>query len=117
MSSTVSLEQLPPGPDAGSRRTVNRLKRARGQLSALIAAVESGADCRNVVTQLSAVRGALDKAGFELISTAMRDCLAGPADVADDVADAVADAGALRPGDPGRRPTLEEIRTLFLSLT
>jgi DNA-binding FrmR family transcriptional regulator len=113
MSSTVSLEQLPPGPDAGSRRTVNRLKRARGQLSALIAAVESGADCRTVVTQLSAVRGALDKAGFELISTAMRDCLAGPADVPDDVAD----AGALRPGDPGRRPTLEEIRTLFLSLT
>lgn len=29
---------------------------------------------------LQPVRGALDKAGFELISTAMRDCLTGPVD-------------------------------------
>jgi DNA-binding FrmR family transcriptional regulator len=49
--------------------TVSRLKRAQGRLTALIAAVGSGADCRNVVTQLSAARGALDKAGFELKST------------------------------------------------
>lgn len=69
-------------PDPGRRRTISRLKRANGQLTALIAAVESGAGCRNVVTQLSAVRGALDKARFELISTAMRDCLTVPADPA-----------------------------------
>lgn len=93
MSSTVSLPQLEPDPDSGSRRTVNRLKRARGQLTALIAAVESGADCRNVVTQLSAVRGALDKAAFELISAAMRDCLTEPADVLA--------AGGVQPGLSG----------------
>lgn len=108
MSSTV-LPQLEPAPDSGSRRTVNRLKRARGQLTALIAAVESGADCRNVVTQLSAVRGALDKAGFELISAAMRDCLTEPADVLG--------AGGAQSGSPGRKATLGEIRTLFLRLT
>ncbi|MCB5294635.1 metal-sensitive transcriptional regulator [Arthrobacter sp. SO3] len=109
MSSTVSPPQLEPDPDAGSRRTINRLKRAQGQLTALIAAVESGADCRNVVTQLSAVRGALDKAGFELISAAMRDCLTEPADALP--------AGGVQPGLPAQRPTLTEIRTLFLRLT
>ncbi|KIS27638.1 hypothetical protein TV39_09860 [Arthrobacter sp. SPG23] len=109
MSSTVSLEQLQSGADAGIRRTVNRLKRARGQLTALIAAVESGADCGNVVTQLTAVRGALDKAGFELISAAMRDCLTDPRDELP--------AGGVQPEAAARRPTLKEIRTLFLRLT
>lgn len=109
MSSTASFPQLQPGPDPGIRRTVNRLKRAQGQLTALIAAVESGADCRNVVTQLTAVRGALDKAGFELISTAMRDCLAEPADLPA--------SGTVRPEDAGRNLTLAEIRALFLRLT
>lgn len=109
MSSVASLQDLQPAPDPGSRRTVNRLKRARGQLTALIAAVESGADCRNLVTQLTAVRGALDKAGFELISTAMRDCLAASPEAPAD--------GAAQSGEPAGRPTLEEIRALFLRLT
>ncbi|WP_445154524.1 metal-sensitive transcriptional regulator [Arthrobacter sp. Hor0625] len=106
MSATVSLP--PSAPGAGARRTVNRLKRARGQLSALIDAVESGADCRSVVTQLAAVRGALDKAGFELISSAMRECLAVPAEPG---------ADGREPDSDGGRPTLEEIRALFLRLT
>ncbi|GAC1493896.1 MAG: hypothetical protein NVS2B15_14890 [Pseudarthrobacter sp.] len=109
MSAAVGLPELQPGPDAGKRRTVNRLKRARGQLTALIAAVESGAECGNVVTQLSAVRGALDKAGFELISTAMRECLTEPPDIPA--------AGGGQSGLPARKPTLEEIRTLFMRLT
>jgi DNA-binding FrmR family transcriptional regulator len=57
------------------RRILNRLRRARGQLDAVIGAVESEAPCRDVVTQLSAVSSALDKAGFAIISTAMRECL------------------------------------------
>ncbi|WP_316292773.1 metal-sensing transcriptional repressor, partial [Clavibacter michiganensis] len=32
------------------RKVANRLKRAQGQLSAVIAAVENGGDCRDVVT-------------------------------------------------------------------
>lgn len=57
------------------RKIVNRLKRAQGQLAAVIAAVESGADCRPVVTQLSAVSSAIDRAGFTIISSAMKECL------------------------------------------
>jgi DNA-binding FrmR family transcriptional regulator len=57
------------------RKTINRLRRAQGQLSAVIAAVESGADCRAVVTQLAAVSSAIDRAGFTIISSAMKECL------------------------------------------
>ena len=60
------------------RRILNRLKRASGQLTAVIAAVESGGNCREVVTQLSAVSSAIDRAGFAIIATAMKDCLVDP---------------------------------------
>lgn len=55
---------------------INRLRRAHGQLAAVISMVEQGQDCRAVVTQLSAVSGALDKAGFAIIATAMKECMA-----------------------------------------
>ncbi|NLA66083.1 MAG: metal-sensitive transcriptional regulator, partial [Leucobacter sp.] len=42
------------------RKIVNRLRRAHGQLAAVINAVESDAHCRYVVQQLSAVSKALD---------------------------------------------------------
>lgn len=60
------------------RRILNRLRRARGQLDGVIAAVEAGGSCREVVTQLAAVCSALDRAGFTIISTAMKDCLSDP---------------------------------------
>jgi DNA-binding FrmR family transcriptional regulator len=55
---------------------INRLRRAHGQLAAVITMVEQGKDCRSVVTQLAAVSGALDKAGFAIIATAMKECVA-----------------------------------------
>ena len=60
------------------KKILNRLRRAQGQLTAVIAAVEGGGSCREVVTQLAAVSSALDKAGFVIVSTAMRDCIANP---------------------------------------
>ena len=60
------------------RKIVNRLRRAQGQLAAVIAAVERGEDCRDVVTQFAAVSKALDRAGFTIVSSAMRNCLADP---------------------------------------
>lgn len=53
----------------------NRLRRARGQLDAVIASVDADQSCRDVVTQLAAVSAALDRAGFVIISTAMKECL------------------------------------------
>jgi DNA-binding FrmR family transcriptional regulator len=85
------------------RRIANRLKRARGQLGAVIDAVESGADCRTVVTQLSAVSSALDKAGFAVISTAMRECLA--------------DSDEPQATDASGRLSVDELEKLFLTLS
>ncbi|MEY4102258.1 MAG: hypothetical protein RIR88_392 [Actinomycetota bacterium] len=84
---------------AEQKAIVNRLKRASGQLAAVIAAVEAGGDCRNVVTQLSAVSGAIDKAGFAIIARALQECLADEQSVAD-----------------GSKPSVAELEKLFLSL-
>jgi len=82
------------------RRILNRLKRARGQLDGVISAVESGGSCRDVVTQLSAVSTALDRAGYVIVSTAMRECLLDPEGTAE------AEDGL----------TAEELEKIFLTL-
>ena len=52
----------PEEQPATRKRITNRLKRAQGQLNAVIASVEAGDTCRDIVTQLSAVTSALDLA-------------------------------------------------------
>ncbi|MDR3033838.1 metal-sensitive transcriptional regulator [Kitasatospora cineracea] len=55
---------------------LNRLRRAQGQLNGVIAMIEAGRDCKDVVTQLAAVSRALDRAGFKILASGMRQCLA-----------------------------------------
>lgn len=55
---------------------IRRLKRAQGQLGGIIRMLEEGRDCRDVVTQLSAVSKAVDRAGFTVIATGLKQCLA-----------------------------------------
>lgn len=86
------------------KKVANRLKRAHGQLAAVIAAVEGGGDCRDVVTQLAAVSSALDRAGFAIISTAMRQCLT----------DTGPDAST--PEQPAGKLTVDELEKLFMAL-
>lgn len=57
---------------------VARLKRAQGQLGGVIAMIESGRECEDIVTQLAAVGKAVDRAAFLTISTGLRACLADP---------------------------------------
>ena len=64
--------------DESQRKILNRLKRARGQLDAVIAAAERGESCRDVVTQLAAVTHALNRAGVLIVSSAMENCIADP---------------------------------------
>ncbi|MET7517465.1 metal-sensitive transcriptional regulator [Streptomyces sp. NPDC005480] len=61
--------------EASARAVLNRLRRAQGQLAGVITMVEEGRDCRDVVTQLAAVSRALDRAGFKIIASRMRECL------------------------------------------
>jgi DNA-binding FrmR family transcriptional regulator len=62
---------------------INRLKRASGQLSAVIRMLEEGADCKDVVTQLAAASKAIDRAGFSIIATGLEKCLASEDSTAD----------------------------------
>ena len=61
--------------DAAEGQVLNRLRRAQGQLAGVIAMIESGRDCTEVVTQLAAVSRALDRAGFKIVASGMRQCL------------------------------------------
>jgi DNA-binding FrmR family transcriptional regulator len=63
--------------DASMTLVLNRLRRAQGQLSGVISMIEQGRDCKDVVTQLAAVSKALDRAGFKIVATGLRQCLTG----------------------------------------
>jgi DNA-binding FrmR family transcriptional regulator len=67
------MVQLDPG---SVRPLSNRLKRAQGQLAAVIRMLDEGQDCEDVVTQLAAVSGALDRAGFAIVATGLKQCIA-----------------------------------------
>jgi DNA-binding FrmR family transcriptional regulator len=59
-------------------RIVNRLRRAEGQLAGVIRMLEEGRDCRDIVPQLAAVSKALDKAGFAIVASGLRECMTHP---------------------------------------
>ncbi|MFV9635212.1 metal-sensitive transcriptional regulator [Mycobacterium neumannii] len=77
---------------------LNRLRRAQGQLAGVIAMIEQGRECKDVVTQLAAVSRALDRAGFKIVATGLRECMTGDQE------------GNERP------MTEEELEKLFLAL-
>lgn len=55
---------------------VNRLRRAEGQLAGIVRMIEDGRECRDVVIQIAAVSKALDKAGFAVVATGLKQCMA-----------------------------------------
>ncbi len=73
---------------------INRLRRAEGQIGGVIRMLEDGRQCQDVVIQLAAVIRALDKAGFAIIASGVRRCVA----------------------DPDEALNLEQLEKLFLSL-
>jgi DNA-binding FrmR family transcriptional regulator len=77
---------------------IKRLRRAEGQIRGVIAMLESGRDCADVVTQLAAVSRALDRAGFKIVASGLQDCAAAQAEGEDQTAN------------------LERMERLFMSL-
>ncbi len=53
----------------------NRVKRAHGQLGAVVRMLEEGRNCDEIVTQMSAVSKAVNTAAFTLISASLKECL------------------------------------------
>lgn len=86
--------------DADLAAVLNRLRRVQGQLGGVISMIEQGRSCKDVVTQLAAVSKALDRAGFTIIASGLRNCI-----------DSANGAG----GD-AQASTIEELEKLFLSL-
>ena len=64
---------------------VKRLRRAQGQIGGVLRMIEEGRDCEDIVTQVAAVSRALDRAGYAIIATGLKQCLtdSGGADTVD----------------------------------
>jgi len=73
-----------------------RLKRAHGQLGAVVRMLDEGSSCEEIVTQMAAVSKAVNTAAFNLISASLKECLVDPG----------VDSG----------PMTEKFQKLFLSL-
>jgi DNA-binding FrmR family transcriptional regulator len=86
------------GDDASTAGVLNRLRRAQGQLAGVISMIEQNRECKDVVTQLAAVSRALDRAGFKIVATSLRECVTGAA------------------ADGCERLTEAELEKLFLTL-
>ncbi len=86
------------GDEAAIAEVLNRLRRAQGQLAGVISMIEQGRECKDIVTQLAAVSKALDRAGFKIVASGLRECVLGNP-------------------DGGNAPMTEgELEKLFLSL-
>ncbi|WP_027416611.1 metal-sensitive transcriptional regulator [Aneurinibacillus terranovensis] len=53
----------------------NRLRRIEGQIRGVLSMMEQEKDCREVVTQLSAIRSAVDRAVGLVVATNMEACI------------------------------------------
>ena len=58
-------------PEEVSTDVVKRLRRLEGQVRGIQRMVEEGDECREIVTQLAAAQGALDRVGFKLMAAAL----------------------------------------------
>jgi DNA-binding FrmR family transcriptional regulator len=84
--------------ETASDEVVKRLRRIEGQIGGIVRMLEERRDCADIVTQLAAASRALDRAGFKLLATGMKQCMSAAA------------AGETEP------MSQEQMEKLFLSL-
>jgi CsoR family transcriptional regulator, copper-sensing transcriptional repressor len=84
--------------DQAKTELLKRLKRAEGQLAAVHRMIDEDEDCVDVLLQISAVRGALSKAGQVLLGSHIETCV----------------SDALRSGDKAaRRRQVDDLMEIF----
>ncbi len=86
------------GDEEQIKAVLHRLRRAQGQLNAVIGMIEDGRDCADIVTQLAAVSKAIDRAGFKILAVGLRECI------------------VKGPDQDGEAMTEQQLEKLFLSL-
>ena len=87
-------------PEDVNDDVLKRLRRLEGQIRGVQRMIDEGQDCRDVVTQLSACKAALDRVGYRLVVAGMRHCATVP--------EGSAEAAGLDP---------EELERLFMKLS
>ncbi|WP_034550424.1 metal-sensitive transcriptional regulator [Carnobacterium funditum] len=57
-------------------KVINRIKRSEGQMRGVLKMIEEGQDCKNLVTQLSAIRTSIDRAMGIIVAENLVECVA-----------------------------------------
>jgi len=57
------------------QKVKNRLRRVEGQIKGVLRMMEEGKDCKDIVTQLSAARSAIDRTIGVVVSTNLITCM------------------------------------------
>ena len=57
------------------KKILTRIKRAQGQVSAIHRMLDEGANSMDVLIQIAAVQGALNKAGQDLLNNHIKNCV------------------------------------------
>ena len=65
-------------PEDTKSDLMRRLRRAEGQVRGVQQMLSEGRDCREIVTQLSAVTKALEQAGFLMVAAGLTWCVSDP---------------------------------------
>lgn len=60
------------------KKVINRMKRSEGQIRGVLKMMEEEKDCRDVVTQLSAIRSSIDKAIGLIVAENLAQCVLEP---------------------------------------
>ena len=84
-ASTSSADSHVLHDQAQLHAIVTRLKRAHGQMGAVVRMLEEGRSCEDVITQMAAVNKAIYTAAFTLISSSLKECIIDPTIDSDDV--------------------------------
>lgn len=58
-----------------NQKTINRLKRIEGQIKGIIRMMEEDKECKDVITQLSASRSAIDRTIGVVVSENLINCI------------------------------------------
>lgn len=73
-------------------QTKNRLKRIEGQVRGVLRMMEEDKNCKDVVTQLSAVRSAVDRTIAQIVALNLEQCLIEKQEAGEDTSKVVEEA-------------------------
>jgi DNA-binding FrmR family transcriptional regulator len=75
VTDTNPQESVMQMDEESAAAVATRLRRARGQIDGVLAMIEAGRDCEDIVTQLSAASKAVDRAAFTIVSCGLTACI------------------------------------------